>query len=182
MEVHNGLVQGFSGIVRQQPLEAAESTGRSLEQFGGSGLEAVRVLDKRSQTPCLTGGIGVVILAVTGLDQTQGLTEGITAIGDHLLPQVRGDAHKILHQLVLAGECGHGQALQDEADAVTFLGLAQNAEGIIDVTLTITNSAHQGRGEIESRKNFLQNSIFFGNVHMFTPSQMYLLKVSQFIF
>jgi hypothetical protein len=61
------------------------------------------------------------------------------------------------------GEGGRGQTLENEADGVTFLGLADHTEGIVDVALTVADSTHQSCGKFICGKNFLQNRIVFGN-------------------
>ena len=59
-----------------------------------------------------------------------------------------GDADEVLHQLVLAGEGSQRQALEDVADGLALLGLADQAEGVIDVAAAVADGTHQGLGEI----------------------------------
>ena len=60
------------------------------------------------------------------------------------------------------GECGRGQALQDETDGVTFLRLAQHAEGIVDVALAVTDCTQQRGGEVKVLQNFGQDRVVLG--------------------
>ena len=62
------------------------------------------------------------------------------------------------------GEGCQRQTLQDKTDAVALLRLAQDAEGVIDVPLTIADGTHQRCRKIIGRQNLFQNSILFGVV------------------
>ena len=86
VEVHDGLVKGFRGIVMEQVLEPAEGPGGGLEKLRGCGLEAVGIFNEGSQPPDLAVLIRKEIPAVSGLHQAQGLPGGIPAGGDDLLP------------------------------------------------------------------------------------------------
>ena len=45
------------------------------------------------------------------------------------------------------GESRSGQALQDETNSITVLGLGQNTVGIVDMALAVMDGTHQGLGE-----------------------------------
>ena len=166
MKVHNGLMQRLGRIILKHMLEIAEGTGGGLKQLRGCGLEAVGIFNERSEPPDLAGAVGVVILSIPGFHQTQGLPHGIAPLLGDDFPEVGGDADEVLHQLLRMGEGCQRQTLQDKTDAVALLRLAQDAEGIIDVPLTIANSTHQRCRKIIGRQNFFQNSILLGVVEI----------------
>ena len=143
-----GVVESLSRVALEHVLEAAECTGGSLEQLGGSGLEAVGILNEGSQAPDLTGAVRIVVLTVLGLNQAQCFPHRVTAVGNNLLAQIGGNTDEVLHQFILTGERCQAQTLENVADRVAFLGLAQHAERIIDVTLTIADSAQQSGRKI----------------------------------
>ena len=139
VEVHNGLVEGFSGVVLQHALEVAEGTGGGLKQLRRGGLEAVGAFNERHHPPDLAGLIGVVVLAVPGLHQTQGLPQGIAASGNDLAAQVGGDAHKVLHQRFRIAE----NIGVDPLENIMHRGAAlikSHLKGVIDMPGSIRNS------------------------------------------
>ena len=152
-----------SRIALQQVLEPAEGPGGSLEQRRGSGLEAVRIFNEGGQPPDLSIGIGVEVLSVPGLHQGQGLPHGIAAGSKDLFPKIGGDPDEILHQLLRMGEGSAAQALQDEADGVALLRLAENAKGVVDVALTVARRAQQGGGEFIGAENLGKDRGVAGN-------------------
>ena len=99
-------------------------------------------------------------------DALVALAADYAALGDYLLPEVGGDADKVLHQLLGMGEGCAGQTLENEADSITFLGLADDAEGIIDVALAIADSTQQRGREIISGQDFLKNPVIIGNIQL----------------
>ena len=165
MEVHNGLMEGLSGVVCQQPLEATKGTGRSLEQLGSCLLQTYRLFHIIGKSPDLPGRVGVVRLAFPGRNQIQGFPHHIAPCGFDLSAQVRSNTDKVLHQLLLAGERCHRQALQDKTDRLSLLGLTNQAEGIVDMAAAITDSPQQRCGEIISSDHFAQDRFVFRNVH-----------------
>ena len=61
------------------------------------------------------------------------------------------------------GEGSAAQALQDEADGVALLGLAENAKGVVDVALTVARRAQQGGGEFIGAENLGKDRGVAGN-------------------
>ena len=59
------------------------------------------------------------------------------------------------------GEGSGRKALEDEADAVPLLGLAEDAEGIVDMALAVADSAQQRLGEIVGGQDFREDGIVF---------------------
>ena len=86
VEVHDGLVKGFRGIVLKQVLEPAEGPGGGLEKLRGRGLEAVGIFNEGGQPPDLAVFVGIEVPAVSGFYQAQGLPGRIPAGGDDLFP------------------------------------------------------------------------------------------------
>ena len=86
VEVHDGLVEGFRGIVLEQVLEPAEGPGGGLEKLRGRGLEAVGIFNEGGQPPDLAVLIRIEVPAILRFHQAQGLPGGISAGGGDLLP------------------------------------------------------------------------------------------------
>ena len=61
--------------------------------------------------------------------------------------------------------CG-AEALQDKTNTVTLLRLAQDTEGIVDMALTVADSAQQGRREIIGGENFGKNGVFLAQLYI----------------
>ena len=61
------------------------------------------------------------------------------------------------------GEGSAAQALQDEADGVALLRLAENAKGVVDVALTVARRAQQGGGEFIGTENLGKDRGVAGN-------------------
>ena len=138
VKIHDGLVECMGGIILQLQLKSAKGTGRCLKQFRRCLLQAQGVFHIGHQPPHLTGGVGVIVLAVFGFNQAQGLPRWISAPCLDLLAKMRCHTDKILHQLMGMGKRRLGQPLQNKADGLSAFGLANHTKGIVDMACAVT--------------------------------------------
>ena len=138
VKVGDRFVQGGGGIVRQQPLKAAEGTAGIIEmlRFGG-GLIGDGVFDEDKCAPIAAVGRGVIGLSGFGGNQGQAFPVGIAAVRRHHPAQIGGDIHHVLHQggHVLEDVVVH--PLENIAAAGRVFPLAENAVGIVDVAAAV---------------------------------------------
>ena len=169
VEVHNGLVEGLGGVVREKPLKPSKGPGGGFKQLRGGLLEAQGIFHILGQPPDPSGIVGVVGLALPGGNQVQGLPLHIPAGSEDFPAQVGGDPDEVFHQLLLPGEGRHGQALEDIADGLALLGLADQAEGVVDMAAAVANRPQQRGRKIKRRDDLGEHRLVFRNVHRLPP-------------
>ena len=160
----NGTVQNFAGgimILAFKPFKA----GDFIEAQGHSGtvseinITTTKLTTTDNRVIIIPNGIlsNDVINNFSGrqmrrLDITIGVEYGSSS----------EQTKEILHQLIRMGKCRQRQALEDKTDGIAFLGLANHAESVVNVALTIPGSTQQGCREVEGFQHFAKNRVIFG--------------------
>ena len=167
MEVGNGFIEGFCGVVPQQPLEAAKGPAR-----GGKERRALRrlitdgVLHKGIHPPGAVPLVGVVGLSIFGAEDLQSLPAPVPAVLLNLLPQVVGDTDDVLHELVGPLEGGGAHALENEPAAAAVVRLGVDHKGVVDVARAEADGPHHRRAKVKGPQDLAQ--ILFCGGHYFT--------------
>ena len=156
VEVGDGLVQSLRRVVLQHPLELAEGPGRGgkpLRRLGG--LEAHGVLQEGVHPPGAPLGVGMVVAAVPGDAQGEGLPLRIAPLGGNLLFQVVGDPRNVGHHLFRVVEGVAGDPLEDKPAAGVLPRLGVDAEGVVDVAGAKPHRAHHFSSKVKGIQGLL---------------------------